>query len=32
MKVFDGITARKWFDILTDEEPTRPIERWVVTL
>lgn len=22
--MFDGITARKWFDILTDEEPTRP--------
>jgi hypothetical protein len=24
MKVFDGITAGKWFDIFTDEEPTRP--------
>ena len=22
--MFDGITVRKWFDILTDEEPTRP--------
>ena len=27
--MFDGITVRKWFDILTDEEPTRPIERQV---
>jgi hypothetical protein len=25
MKVSDGITEGKWFDISTDEEPTRPI-------
>ena len=24
--MFDGITVRKWFDILTDEEPTRPMK------
>jgi hypothetical protein len=23
--VFDGITERKWFDISTDEVPTRPM-------
>ena len=28
--MFDGITLRKWFDILTDEEPTRPVARQVV--
>ena len=24
-QVFDGVTAGKWFDMLTDEAPTRPI-------